>query len=211
MLGPWDVGSFALEKRACRLTVAEVHLSGGCTDEGGEPLLAEVPPDGGADESAMPSDVDLGSTVDGADYLFCHDVIPPRSLTLSRMLVRIAETQTNRRKSCPRRRLSLGSLVRTGHIWPSFLLEKAYEVHGLIRRASTFNTGRIEHLFTDPHEQGARLFLHYADLTEASRLVTLLSSIAPDEVYNLAAQSTRCTISMRRAMCESASMSRMHR
>jgi GDPmannose 4,6-dehydratase len=69
------------------------------------------------------------------------------------------------------------------------LLEKGYEVHGLIRRASTFNTGRIDHLYTDPHEQGARLFLHYADLTEGSRLVTLLASIAPDEVYNLAAQS----------------------
>jgi GDPmannose 4,6-dehydratase len=69
------------------------------------------------------------------------------------------------------------------------LLGKGYEVHGLIRRASSFNTGRIDHLYTDPHEQGARLFLHYADLTEGSRLVTLLSKIAPDEVYHLAAQS----------------------
>ena len=69
------------------------------------------------------------------------------------------------------------------------LLEKGYEVHGLIRRASTFNTGRIDHLYTDPHEQGTRLILHYADLTEGSRLVTLLSSIAPDEVYHLGAQS----------------------
>jgi GDPmannose 4,6-dehydratase len=69
------------------------------------------------------------------------------------------------------------------------LLDKGYEVHGLIRRASTFNTGRIDHLYTDPHERGARLFLHYADLTEGSRLVTLLGTIAPDEVYNLAAQS----------------------
>jgi len=69
------------------------------------------------------------------------------------------------------------------------LLEKGYEVHGLIRRASTFNTGRIEHLYADPHAQGARLFLHYADLTEGSRLVTLLSRIAPNEVYHLAAQS----------------------
>lgn len=69
------------------------------------------------------------------------------------------------------------------------LLDKGYEVHGLIRRASTFNTGRVNHLYTDPHERGARLFLHYADLTEGSRLVTLLTSIAPDEVYNLAAQS----------------------
>ena len=69
------------------------------------------------------------------------------------------------------------------------LLDKGYEVHGLIRRASTFNTGRIDHLYRDPHEQGTRLHLHYADLTEGSRLVTLLSTIAPDEVYNLGAQS----------------------
>jgi GDPmannose 4,6-dehydratase len=69
------------------------------------------------------------------------------------------------------------------------LLGKGYEVHGLIRRASSFNTARIDHLYTDPHEQGARLFLHYADLTEGSRLVTLLGSIAPDEVYHLGAQS----------------------
>jgi len=69
------------------------------------------------------------------------------------------------------------------------LLGKGYEVHGLIRRASTFNTGRIDHLYADPHEHGARLFLHYADLTEGSRLVTLLSTIAPDEVYHLGAQS----------------------
>ena len=69
------------------------------------------------------------------------------------------------------------------------LLDKGYEVHGLIRRASTFNTSRIDHLYTDPHERGTRLFLHYADLTEGSRLVTLMSGIAPDEVYNLAAQS----------------------
>ena len=69
------------------------------------------------------------------------------------------------------------------------LLGKGYEVHGLIRRASTFNTGRIDHLYTDPHQHGARLFLHYADLTEGSRLVTLLSTIAPDEVYHLGAQS----------------------
>lgn len=69
------------------------------------------------------------------------------------------------------------------------LLDKGYEVHGFMRRASSFNTSRIDHLYTDPHERGARLFLHYADLTEGSRLVTLLGTIAPDEVYNLAAQS----------------------
>jgi GDPmannose 4,6-dehydratase len=62
-------------------------------------------------------------------------------------------------------------------------------VHGLIRRASTFNTSRIDHLYVDPHEEGAKLFLHYGDLSDGTRLVTLLSKIQPDEVYNLAAQS----------------------
>jgi len=89
----------------------------------------------------------------------------------------------------PKKALITGITGQDGSYTAELLLEKGYEVHGLIRRASSFNTGRIEHLYKDPHEQGARLFLHYADLTEGSRLVTLLSSIAPDEVYNLAAQS----------------------
>jgi GDPmannose 4,6-dehydratase len=69
------------------------------------------------------------------------------------------------------------------------LLAKGYEVHGLIRRASTFNTMRIDHLYDDPHSPEARLFLHYGDLSDGVRLVTLLAEINPDEVYNLAAQS----------------------
>ena len=69
------------------------------------------------------------------------------------------------------------------------LLDKGYVVHGLIRRASTFNTHRIDHLYTDPHNDDARLFLHYGDLADSSRLTTLLERIAPDEVYHLAAQS----------------------
>src|SRR5450759_642519 len=89
----------------------------------------------------------------------------------------------------PKKALITGITGQDGSYMAELLLTKGYEVHGLIRRASTFNTGRIDHLYTDPHEQGARLFLHYADLTEGSRLVTLLASIAPDEVYNLAAQS----------------------
>jgi GDPmannose 4,6-dehydratase len=97
--------------------------------------------------------------------------------------------QTNKRIVVPKKALITGITGQDGSYMAELLLEKGYEVHGLIRRASTFNTGRIDHLYTDPHEQGARLFLHYADLTEGSRLVTLLGSIAPDEVYNLAAQS----------------------
>ena len=69
------------------------------------------------------------------------------------------------------------------------LLDKGYVVHGLIRRSSTFNTSRIDHLYLDPHDPDARLFLHYGDLTDGSRLVTLLERIGPEEVYHLGAQS----------------------
>lgn len=69
------------------------------------------------------------------------------------------------------------------------LLDKGYLVHGLIRRSSTFNTARIDHLYRDPHDPEARLFLHYGDLTDGSRLVTLLERLEPTEVYHLGAQS----------------------
>lgn len=69
------------------------------------------------------------------------------------------------------------------------LLDKGYVVHGLIRRSSTFNTARIDHLYRDPHDPEARLFLHYGDLTDGSRLVTLLERIEPTEIYHLGAQS----------------------
>ncbi|MFP5333823.1 MAG: GDP-mannose 4,6-dehydratase [Actinomycetes bacterium] len=89
----------------------------------------------------------------------------------------------------PKKALITGITGQDGSYLAELLLDKGYEVHGLIRRASTFNTSRIDHLYTDPHDPQAKLFLHYADLTDGSRLVTLLSSIAPDEVYHLAAQS----------------------
>lgn len=85
--------------------------------------------------------------------------------------------------------LITGITGQDGSYLAELLLDKGYEVHGLIRRASTFNTERIDHLYTDPHDPRARLFLHYADLTDGSRLVTLLERLRPDEVYNLAAQS----------------------
>jgi GDPmannose 4,6-dehydratase len=85
--------------------------------------------------------------------------------------------------------LITGITGQDGSYLAELLLDKGYEVHGLIRRASTFNTQRIDHLYTDPHDPNARLFLHYADLTDGSRLVTLLDKIRPDEVYNLGAQS----------------------
>jgi GDPmannose 4,6-dehydratase len=82
-----------------------------------------------------------------------------------------------------------GITGQDGSYLAELLLDKGYEVHGLIRRASTFNTSRIDHLYVDPHSPDARLFLHYGDLTDGSRLVTLLKRIDPDEVYHLGAQS----------------------
>ncbi len=82
-----------------------------------------------------------------------------------------------------------GITGQDGSYLAELLLSKGYEVHGLIRRASTFNTQRIGHLFQDPHDSSARLKLHYADLTDGSRLTLLLDQIQPDEVYHLAAQS----------------------
>ncbi|GGG29115.1 GDP-mannose 4,6-dehydratase [Rhodococcoides trifolii] len=88
-----------------------------------------------------------------------------------------------------KRALITGITGQDGSYLAELLLSKGYEVHGLIRRSSTFNTARIDHLYEDPHDEGARLFLHYGDLSDGARLVTLMSQIAPDEVYNLAAQS----------------------
>jgi len=85
--------------------------------------------------------------------------------------------------------LITGITGQDGSYLAELLLAKGYEVHGLIRRSSTFNTSRIDHLYVDPHDPSARLFLHYGDLSDGARLVTLVSSIDPDEVYNLAAQS----------------------
>jgi GDPmannose 4,6-dehydratase len=82
-----------------------------------------------------------------------------------------------------------GITGQDGSYLAELLLAKGYTVHGLIRRASTFNTHRIDHLYQDPHDPEARMFLHYGDLTDASRLTTLLERIGPDEVYHLAAQS----------------------
>ncbi|MFZ2013539.1 MAG: GDP-mannose 4,6-dehydratase [Nocardioides sp.] len=88
-----------------------------------------------------------------------------------------------------RRALITGITGQDGSYLAELLLGKGYEVHGLIRRASTFNTTRIDHLYRDPHEDDARLYLHYGDLSDGARLVTLLREIDPDEVYNLGAQS----------------------
>jgi len=89
----------------------------------------------------------------------------------------------------PKRALITGITGQDGSYLAELLLAKGYEVHGLIRRASTFNTHRIDHLYTDPHDPNTRLFLHYGDLTDGSRLVTLIATIEPVEIYHLAAQS----------------------
>ncbi len=85
--------------------------------------------------------------------------------------------------------LITGITGQDGSYLAEFLLEKGYEVHGIKRRASSFNTDRIDHLYQDPHQQNPKLFLHYGDLTDTSNLTRLISEIAPDEIYNLAAQS----------------------
>ncbi|MCC7389064.1 MAG: GDP-mannose 4,6-dehydratase [Phycisphaerales bacterium] len=85
--------------------------------------------------------------------------------------------------------LITGITGQDGSYLTEFLLGKGYEVHGIIRRASTFNTDRIDHIYTDPHFSGTSLFLHYGDLCDANNLAKLLDEIAPDEVYNLGAQS----------------------
>jgi len=85
--------------------------------------------------------------------------------------------------------LVTGITGQDGSYLAELLLEKGYEVHGLIRRSSSFSTGRIDHLYRDPHEPDVRFFLHYSDLTDSSSLVTWLNRIKPDEVYNLGAQS----------------------
>ena len=88
-----------------------------------------------------------------------------------------------------KRALVTGITGQDGSYLAEFLLEKGYEVHGLIRRASTFNTSRIDHLYQDPHVHGVKLFLHFGDLADSSNLNRLLSQIKPDEIYHLGAQS----------------------
>jgi len=88
-----------------------------------------------------------------------------------------------------KRALITGITGQDGSYLAELLLGKKYEVHGIIRRASTFNTSRIDHIYVDPHQKGAQLFLHYGDLADGSQLTNLLYSIKPDEIYHLGAQS----------------------
>ncbi len=89
----------------------------------------------------------------------------------------------------PKRALLTGLTGQDGSYLAELLLEKGYEVHGIIRRSSSFNTGRIEHLYRDPHEEGTRLFSHYGDLADPVALTRLIYELQPHEIYNLGAQS----------------------
>ena len=88
-----------------------------------------------------------------------------------------------------KRALITGITGQDGAYLAEFLLSKGYEVHGIKRRSSSFNTDRIDHLYQDPHDQGRKLFLHYGDLTDATNLIRIVQQVQPDEIYNLGAQS----------------------
>ncbi|MDZ7967282.1 MAG: GDP-mannose 4,6-dehydratase [Nostoc sp. DedQUE08] len=88
-----------------------------------------------------------------------------------------------------KRALITGITGQDGSYLSEFLLEQGYEVHGVIRRTSTFNTDRIDHIYEDPHKEGVRLFLHYGDLTDGTTLRRILEEVKPVEIYNLGAQS----------------------
>ena len=88
-----------------------------------------------------------------------------------------------------KRALITGITGQDGSYLTEFLLDKGYDVHGIIRRASTFNTGRIDHIYQDPHETNRRLHLHYGDLSTSGQLTNLIYNIQPDEIYHLGAQS----------------------
>ena len=85
--------------------------------------------------------------------------------------------------------LITGITGQDGSYLAELLLEKGYEVHGIKRRASSFNTDRIDHLYQDPHESDPRLVLHYGDLTDSTNLIRIIQQVQPDEIYNLGAQS----------------------
>jgi GDPmannose 4,6-dehydratase len=88
-----------------------------------------------------------------------------------------------------KRALITGITGQDGSYLSELLLEKGYEVHGIIRRTSTFNTDRIDHMYVDPHNEAAKLFLHYGDLTDGVTLRRILEEVKPTEIYNLGAQS----------------------
>ena len=89
----------------------------------------------------------------------------------------------------PKKALITGITGQDGSYLAEFLLQKGYEVHGLKRRSSNFNTQRIDHLYQDPHKEDLNLILHYGDLTDSTNIIRIIEKIAPNEIYNLGAQS----------------------
>ena len=107
--------------------------------------------------------------------------------------------------------LITGITGQDGSYLAELLIRKGYEVHGMIRRSSTFGTSRIEHLYRDPHEKGAKLFLHYGDITDPTVVYNLLEEIKPHEVYNLAAQShVRVSFDLARYTTETITLGVLH-
>ncbi len=98
-------------------------------------------------------------------------------------------TSNRTREILPRKALITGVTGQDGAYLAELLLEKGYQVHGIKRRSSLFNTNRIDHLYQDPHARDVRFFLHYGDLTDSTNLIRLVQEVQPDEIYNLGAQS----------------------
>jgi GDPmannose 4,6-dehydratase len=84
--------------------------------------------------------------------------------------------------------LITGVTGQDGSFLAELLLNKGYTVHGIKRRSSSFNTGRVDHLYVDPHQEGARFFMHHGDLTDATNLIRIVQETQPKEIYNIAAQ-----------------------
>jgi GDPmannose 4,6-dehydratase len=114
--------------------------------------------------------------------------VPSSDLTLACVQSRPCFKATGA-TSLTKKALITGIAGQDGAYLAELLLSKGYEVHGIKRRASSFNTDRIDHLYQDPHEHGVRLHLHYGDLTDATNLIRIVQHVQPDEIYNLAAQS----------------------
>ena len=121
---------------------------------------------------------------------FPNKLITKEGMTsTSTLTLTSSSPSTSASSSTSPKALITGITGQDGSYLAEFLLSKGYEVHGLIRRASTFNTGRIDHIYTDPHNPEARVFLHYGDLSDSGQLTNLIYNIQPNEIYHLGAQS----------------------
>src|SRR3989337_1473061 len=119
---------------------------------------------------------------------FCL-VVSLASKTDARIMQRSKLTNADGAPIERKKALIVGITGQDGSYLAEFLLEKGYEVHGIKRRSSLFNTGRLDHIYQDPHNPNPRLVLHYGDLTDTSNLTRIIAETMPDEIYNLGAQS----------------------